>query len=147
MGVLKLIVDMGELQLSSKERDAILNEKKQEIIYYIHTNWEDPKTKLPHPMVRLEGCFKEKKCKVDPNGDVKSMAEAAVKNMTGTLFFAKAVGMQGTLRIAMKHMGIAESLIRKFTTVTKTDYEGAEVVYGFECSRSNLQKFQDGLLK
>lgn len=145
--VCKLILKMGSLQLTAKEREAKVQQKRQQILHHIHSNWEDPKSKLPHPMLRLENAFKASKCKVDVEGDVMKQAEDAVKKMQGELFFAKISQIQGTLTLAMKYMGVVEGMIRRFTTVNKIDYAGSCVEYQFECSRGNLEKFQGALFK
>lgn len=145
--VCKLILKMGTLQLTSKEREAKVNNKRQEILHHIHSNWEDPKSKLPHPLKRLEMAFKAAKCKVDVEGDAMKQAELAVKKMQGELYFAKISQIQGVLTLAMKYMGVVEGMIRKFATVNKTDYQGSSVVYEFECSRGSLEKFQGALFK
>jgi len=145
--VCKLILKMGTLQLTAKEREAKVKQKRQEILHYIHSNWEDPKSKLPHPLVRLENAFKAKKCKVDVEGDVVKQAEDAVKKMQGDLTFAKISQIQGVLTVGMKYMGVIEGMIRKFVTVDKVDYAGSSVVYSFEASRGGLEKFQGALFK
>jgi len=145
--ICELILKMGKLQLTAKERDAKVQQKKMEILNYIHSNWEDPKTKLPHPMVRLQNAHKAAKCKVDVEGDVTKQAEDAVKKMQGELYFAKISHIQGRLTLAMKYMGVVEGMIRRFATVTKTDYLGSSVVYEFECSRGRLEQFQGALFK
>jgi len=145
--ICRLILKMGTLQLTAKEREAKVEQKRQEVLHYIHSNWEDPKSKLPHPMVRLENAFKASKCKVDVEGDAMKQAEDAVKKMQGELYFAKISQIQGTLTLAMKYMGVVEGMIRRFATVTKTDYSGSSVVYDFECSRGSLEKFQGALFK
>jgi len=145
--VCEMILKLGTLQLTAKEREAKVQQKRQEILHHIHSNWEDPKCKLPHPMVRLENAFKAAKCKVDVEGDVMKQAEDAVKKMQGELYFAKISHIQGTLTLAMKYMGVVEGMIRRYATVNKTDYKGSSVVYEFECSRGNLEKFQGSLFK
>jgi len=145
--VCKLILKMGTLQLTAKEREAKVQQKRQQILHHIHSNWEDPKSKLPHPMLRLENAFKASKCKVDVEGDAMKQAEDAVKKMQGDLLFARISQIQGTLTLEMKYIGVVEGMIRRFATVNKTDYEGSNVVYQFECSRGNLEKFQGALFK
>jgi len=145
--VCELILKMGTLQLTAKEREAKVQEKRQQILHHIHSNWEDPKSKLPHPMLRLENAFKASKCKVDVEGDTMKQAEDAVKKMQGDLLFARISQIQGTLTLAMKYIGVVEGMIRRFATVNKTDYSGSSVVYQFECSRGNLEKFQGALFK
>jgi len=145
--VCKLILKMGTLQLTAKEREAKVQQKRQQILHHIHSNWEDPKSKLPHPMLRLENAFKASKCKVDVEGDAMKQAEDAVKKMKGDLLFARISQIQGTLTLEMKYIGVVEGMIRRFATVNKTDYEGSNVVYQFECSRGNLEIFQGALFK
>jgi hypothetical protein len=49
----------GELQLTAAERQEKIDKKRKEIVNYIHKYYIDPKTKLPHPVVRIEGAIDE----------------------------------------------------------------------------------------
>ena len=59
------IIKTGDIQLTAEYRQGLRDEKKRRILEIIHRNGVDPKTKLPHPMVRLENAFNEVKVHID----------------------------------------------------------------------------------
>lgn len=63
--VAKIIIKEGNIQLTSEFRQKMLEQKKRQIIYLIHRNGIDPRTKAPHPMERIEAALQEAKVKVD----------------------------------------------------------------------------------
>lgn len=48
--MLKQIIMKGDYQESTKERKEKVEQKRKEIINYIHKYYIDPKTKVPHPV-------------------------------------------------------------------------------------------------
>jgi ribosome maturation protein SDO1 len=63
--VADMILKQGEIQLTTEYRDKLREEKKKRIINLVHRNAMDPKTKLPHPVTRIENAFAEASCKID----------------------------------------------------------------------------------
>ena len=59
------IIKTGDIQLTAEYRQQLRESKKRRIIEIIHRNGVDPKTKLPHPIVRLENAFNEVKVHID----------------------------------------------------------------------------------
>ncbi len=64
--VAETIIKEGEINLTSEQRDKINEAKKRKIIAYIHRNGFDPKTKLPHPVQRIENALEEAKISINP---------------------------------------------------------------------------------
>ena len=93
----KKILKSGQLQYTAQERKQFVDQKTNEIVYYINKNYVDPKTKLPHPSDRILNCIKECHIRIDPNKDTRRQAEDAVKKMRGKLMFAKAVALRANL--------------------------------------------------
>jgi ribosome maturation protein SDO1 len=63
--VAAIMVKDGDIQLTTEYRDKLRADKKKRIIYLIQRNAIDPKTKLPHPLVRIENAFEQAKCHID----------------------------------------------------------------------------------
>lgn len=59
------IIKDGEVQLTSKYRDKLRDEKRKRIVSLIHRNAVNPETNLPHPPVRIENALAEAKVKID----------------------------------------------------------------------------------
>lgn len=55
--VAKIILEEGEIQLTAEHRQKLRDEKRNKIISIIVGNGIDPRTKLPHPRVRIENAF------------------------------------------------------------------------------------------
>merc|ERR1719242_762941 len=97
------ILDSGDLNLSSSERTAKTDSKRNEIVYYIVKNYVNPLSKLPHPAARIEAAMNEHKIRIDVTKSTKTQALDAIKKMRGKLFFAKAHSMNIRLSIKYKY--------------------------------------------
>ena len=64
--VCKHILTDGEVQLTTEYVRKLQERKRKWIANYIHRNYVDPRTNLPHPSQRIERAMKEAKIKVDP---------------------------------------------------------------------------------
>lgn len=56
----------GELNLTTDQRRKMVEEKRKQIIQYINKNFVDPKTKLPHPIQRIENGLEDIRVVIDP---------------------------------------------------------------------------------
>lgn len=63
--VAEIILQHGELQLTKEYRSKQHEDKVNKIMDIIQRNGVDPKTKLPHPRVRIQNAFDEAKIKLD----------------------------------------------------------------------------------
>jgi ribosome maturation protein SDO1 len=63
--VAAVILKEGEIQLTTEYRDKLRADKKKRILYLIQRNALDPRTKAPHPMMRIENAFEQAKCHID----------------------------------------------------------------------------------
>lgn len=64
------IIKKGEVNLSEEYRKKLYEQKKRRVIEYIRQNAIDPKTKLPHPLKRIELAFEQAKIHIDPTDTV-----------------------------------------------------------------------------
>jgi len=67
--IAETILREGEVQLTAEYRKKLQEEKIRWIINYIHKNFVDPQTDLPHPISRIEKAMKEAKVRIDPMKD------------------------------------------------------------------------------
>lgn len=63
--VAKIMIDKGEIQFTQKYRQTLHEKKFKKIVNIIHRNAIDPRTKLPHPINRIEAALEEAKIKID----------------------------------------------------------------------------------
>jgi len=74
----QIILERGNIQLTTNQRKAMVETKRQQIIHEIHSNAVDPKTKSPHPRTRIELALEESKFNVDPFKSVDDQVKEAV---------------------------------------------------------------------
>jgi ribosome maturation protein SDO1 len=66
-GIAKKMIEEGEIQLTSEYREKLREEKRKKIIQMIHRICIEPKSGLPHPVLRIENAMEEAKVKIDEN--------------------------------------------------------------------------------
>ncbi|HKU48852.1 MAG TPA: ribosome assembly factor SBDS [Nitrososphaera sp.] len=64
--VAKQIISKGELNLTTDQRRRMVEEKRKQIVQLINRSFVDPKTHLPHPVVRIEAAMDEARVSIDP---------------------------------------------------------------------------------
>ncbi|HDP73822.1 MAG TPA: ribosome assembly factor SBDS [Candidatus Woesearchaeota archaeon] len=79
--VIKKIIKEGEVHLTAKIRDELRQRKLRRLIDIIHMNSVDPKTKLPHPVSRIEAAIEEAKLHVDEFKPVEEQIEGFVSKL------------------------------------------------------------------
>ena len=62
----KIILEKGNIQLTTSQRKEMVEQKRQLIIQEIHSTAIDPKAKTPHPKTRIELALEESRFSVDP---------------------------------------------------------------------------------
>lgn len=65
LAVAEIIIKEGAIQLTKEYRDSVRERKRKRVITLIAREAIDPRTKLPHPLARIELAFEEAKIKLD----------------------------------------------------------------------------------
>jgi ribosome maturation protein SDO1 len=63
--IVPIMIKKGEVQFNQKYRDELRQRKYNRIVHLIHKQAIDPRTGLPHPIVRIEASLKEAKVRID----------------------------------------------------------------------------------
>lgn len=75
------IFEKGTFNLSTAQRKEILDQKTRQIINIISKTYVDPRTKLPHPPLRIENALSQTRVVIDPF----IKAESQVKNIVDAM--------------------------------------------------------------
>ncbi|ELR22518.1 rRNA metabolism protein, SBDS family [Acanthamoeba castellanii str. Neff] len=118
----KVVVEKGELQLTAAERREKVNKRKAEMINYIHKYYIDPRTKTPHPVVRIENAFEQMKVNVDPDVPAERQVQEKVLKKLPEILPIKRSEMSGTLSIPTKVIGQAMGTVKKYAQVSGENY-------------------------
>jgi ribosome maturation protein SDO1 len=76
--VAKQIIARGELNLTTDQRRKMVEEKKRQIVQFINRSFVDPKTHLPHPVVRIEAAMEEVRMQIDPFKMVEDQSKSVI---------------------------------------------------------------------
>lgn len=76
--IAKHIIMRGDLNLTTEQRKKMIEEKKKQIVQFINRSFVDPKTHLPHPIVRIEAAMEESRVIIDPFKKAEDQAKAVV---------------------------------------------------------------------
>lgn len=129
---MKIILDKGDLQLSALERKEKIEKKRAEIVNYIHKYYADPKTKTPHPVIRIENALVQLKVKVDPDIPSEKQAHEVLKKLPEILPLKK-LETQATLTVQHRYTGVVNGIIQPWCKIIKENYttEGSVLEISF----------------
>lgn len=83
--VSKIIIQKGNIQLTSEYRTNLREQKRKQIINMLHVNGVDPKTHIPHPPQRIENALDEIKFHVDEFTSVQEQVQDCLKKLRTVL--------------------------------------------------------------
>jgi ribosome maturation protein SDO1 len=81
MTVAERIIRDGDLQLTTEQRRKMIEEKRKQVVTYISKNFIDPKTRTPHPPVRVERAMVDAKVHIDPFKDATEQSKSVVESL------------------------------------------------------------------
>jgi ribosome maturation protein SDO1 len=81
MKILEIVLDKGEVQLTTEQRRKKVAEKRKQIIAILLREAIDPRTKAPHTQIRLENALEQARIHVDPFKDPREQIDEVVKTL------------------------------------------------------------------
>jgi ribosome maturation protein SDO1 len=79
--IAKQIILRGELNLTTDQRRKMVEEKRKQIVQFINRSFVDPKTHLPHPVVRIEAAMDEARVPIDPFKKAEDQAKIIIDSL------------------------------------------------------------------
>jgi ribosome maturation protein SDO1 len=120
--IAKKIVREGEISLTSEYREMLRENKRKQIVNMIARNALDPKTKLPHPPVRIEAAMDEAKIKIDEYKTVEEQIEDIIKKLR-PIIPIKIEKEEIEIRIPARYAPAAYPIAKGFGTVKTQRWE------------------------
>jgi len=81
MKILEIMLKEGAIQLTTEQRRKKQEEKYKQIVAIIAKEAIDPRTKLPHPISRIEAALEQARIHVDPFKDAREQVKDIVKEL------------------------------------------------------------------
>ena len=119
-----VIIKEGEIQLTTEYREKLREEKRKRIMALIQRNAIDPKTKLPHPLTRIENAFEQAKCHIDEFKTAEEQIDEVVKKLMPILPI-KIEQVIMRIHIPPQHSHQAYGLLKKLGSI-KQEMWGAD---------------------
>ena len=79
--IAEIIMQKGNLNLTTDQRRKMMDDKKKQIVTYIAKTYVDPRTHLPHPPLRIEQAMKDGRVSVDPQKSVDEQVKDIVEEL------------------------------------------------------------------
>lgn len=109
--VAKQIMARGELNLTTDQRRKMVEEKRKQIVAYINKSFVDPKTHLPHPVMRIEAAMEQARVSIDPHKRAEDQAKDVVDALR-TMLPLKSETVRLTVRVPPQFAGQSYSVIK-----------------------------------
>lgn len=105
------ILREGSIQLTTAQRKQKVEEKRKQIVHAIATTATDPKTRGPHPPIRIENALAEARFSVDPFLSVERQVQDAVDAIRA-LIPLQFITVRLAFRVQGKDYGGVNQLLR-----------------------------------
>ena len=109
----KKIILLGEVQLTTAQRKAMLEARRREIIATIARDAINPQTNAPHPPIRIEHAMNEAKITIDPFKSPSEQIPAILKEIR-KLIPISLEKMRIAVRISVEFAGKANVILHKY---------------------------------
>ncbi|MHC1563797.1 MAG: ribosome assembly factor SBDS [Candidatus Hecatellaceae archaeon] len=83
--IAKTIIERGEVLLTTEQRRRLIEAKRKQIVSFISKYCVDPRTKLPHPPLRIEQAMAEAHVSIDPFKDAEEQAKQVIQTLRPVL--------------------------------------------------------------
>ncbi|TLZ53371.1 MAG: ribosome assembly factor SBDS [Methanobacteriota archaeon] len=123
VAVAKVLIQKGEIQLTTEQRRQMQEQKRRQIVQYIAANAINPQTGAPHPPARIEIAMEEAKVHVDPFKGIEEQVKDILDALRPLLpiRFEKA---RIAVKLSAEDAAKCHGDIRAFGTVVKEEWLG-----------------------
>ncbi len=128
--IAEIIVDKGEVQITVEQRHEFLEKKRRQIVAFISAQAIDPKTKLPHPPLRIENAMEQAKVRIDPFKKAEEQVADIIKQLQPILpirFEKRYIAFKIGVEYASNSRRVVQSLGIILREKWASDYWFAEV--------------------
>ena len=120
--IVKIILQKGDLNLTTDQRRKMVDEKKKQIIAFIAKTYVDPKTHLPHPPLRIEQAMKDGRISVDPQKNVDEQVKDIVDKLR-SIIALKSENLQLEIVIPAQYASQSYAVLKSVGSLKKEDWQ------------------------
>lgn len=120
--VAKIMFEKGVFQLTAAQRKEMLEQKLRQIINIISRTYVDPKTKLPHPAVRIENALQDIKIQIDPFKEAEEQVKDVVDALRRVLPMSSE-NVQMAIKIPAEYTGKSYGLAKDYGEIKREEWQ------------------------
>ena len=120
--VAKIMFEKGTFQLNAQQRKEMVEQKLRQIINLISKTYVDPKTKLPHPPVRIENAMEDAKISIDPFIEAEEQLQDIVQALRSSLPMSSE-SLQIALKIPAEYTGKSYGTVKNYGTIKREEWQ------------------------
>ena len=120
--VAKIMFEKGVFQLTAAQRKEMLDQKLRQIIHIISRTYVDPKTKLPHPAVRIENALQDIKIQIDPFKEAEEQVKDVVDALRRVLPMSSE-NVQIAIKIPAEYTGKSYGLAKDYGEIKRDEWQ------------------------
>jgi len=120
--IAQIILQKGDLNLTTDQRRKMIEEKRKRIVEYIAKTYVDPKSHLPHPPLRIEQAMKDARVSVDPQKSVDEQVKDIVENLR-SIIALKSENLQLEIIVPAQYASQSYSVLKSVGTLKKEEWQ------------------------
>lgn len=120
--VAKIMFEKGTFQLNAQQRKEMMDQKYKQIINIISKTYVDPKTKLPHPPLRIQNAMEEASITIDPMIDAEEQIQEIVDALRSILPMSSE-NIQIALKIPAEYTGKSYGTVKNYGTIKREEWQ------------------------
>jgi len=120
--VAKIMFEKGIFQLTAAQRKEMLDQKLRQIIHIISRTYVDPKTKLPHPAVRIENALQDIRIQIDPFKEAEEQVKDVVDALRRVLPMSSE-NVQIAIKIPAEYTGKSYGLAKDYGEIKREEWQ------------------------
>ncbi len=120
--IAEAILKRGTLLLTAEQRRKMIEEKRKQIISFISRQCIDPRTRLPHPPLRIEQAMKEIHYSIDPFKSAEEQANDVIKLLRRVIPI-KIEKLTVGVKIPPEYVGRAYGVVKNFGTIKREEWQ------------------------
>ncbi len=120
--IAQIILQKGDLNLTTDQRRKMIDEKKKRIVEFIAKTYVDPKTHLPHPPLRVEQAMKDARVSVDPQKSVDEQVQDIVEKLR-SIIALKSENLQLEIIVPAQYASQSYSVLKSVGSLKKEEWQ------------------------
>ena len=120
--IAKRIMLEGDLNLTTDQRRKMIEEKRKQIVTHIAKTYVDPKTRLPHPPLRIEQAMKDGRVSIDPHQKIEDQVKDIVDKLR-TIIALKSENIQLEILIPAQFASQSYAVLKSVGTLHREEWQ------------------------